>query len=470
MVWPSLPKYFIAHAAQDSDHSSDEVAPLAHVLDSFLTGDGRLNERGWVVATDCLGHLHLLPDSDRESFPASIQNELAFHELSAGGRTRQTRSIQASQVFLFHFELLEQLAGAPGFNDPVYLYGTLYGPCPEAPEGPSGEETRMIGIEGQLAVSRGDVMEALIQGTEYAFRYALPRDESGPAQRCFHLLLPGGGDEETTRGADLILAYPLLPVELRSAGVSNEFVVSQVIYDLLSAIKEDAIREQVEHPLRSMVLPVPSRSVLEQELQSQGYTINGDQAVKPKTGAGARGLLAAVFGPLINDRLELPPEGTVDEFLGLAGQALAAMPGWPPPRTTALRSRVRPAPSRLRLADRVPFSPAPPRIQPPNAPALPRVRTARPVQKARPGNEPPAWMQDFIAAHCRPESPPPKLTSTAAPKPPRGDRAKRGSAAVPPEWMKDFDQPSPPAQPPAEVKRKSSSGKPESPEWMDDFE
>jgi hypothetical protein len=450
MIWPPLPKYFITRADQESLGTLDETAPLDHIIDTFFTGGRHLDEHRWVVATDCLGHLRLLPESDRDSFPALLQNELAFHEITAGSRTHQTRSIETSQIFLFYVQLLEQLAGAPGFNDPIYLYGTLYGPDPEGADAQA--------IEGQLALTRGDLLEGLIQGADYAFRYALPPDESGPANRCFHLLLPGSGDEETGRGAGMVLAYPLLPVELRSAGVSNEFVVSQIIYDLLSAIKEDAIREQVEHPLRTMVLPVPSRSVLEQELQSRGYTIIDDKAVK-KAGAGveSHGFLASIFGSFRNDELELPREGTVDEFLVLAEQALVAMPGWPPQRTTALRNRVRPARNRQHPSAPLSATPTP-------RPAPEKI--SRPVQVGSRSND---WMQDFIAAHCRPESPPPKLTSTSVPKQPGGNRVKRKSSPAYPEWMEDFDQPATGPQT-GEAQRRGSTVKSKSKEWMDDFE
>jgi hypothetical protein len=460
MVWSPLPKYFIARAAQDSAASPDETTPLDHVIDCFFTGGRHLAEREWVVATDCLGHLHLLPESERETFPASIQNELAFHEISASSRTRQTRSIEASHIFLFYIQLLEQLAGAPGFNDPVYLYGTLYGPYLDAADAQANE------VEGQLAVTRGDILEGLIQGADYVFRYALPRDERGPANRCFHLLLPGGSDEEIGRGTGMILAYPLLPVELRSAGVSNEFIVSQIIYDLLSAIKEDAVREQVEHPLRSLVLPVPSRSLLEQELQSQGYTISGNKAIKKAvTGGEARGLLASIFGSFMNDELDLPREATVDEFLAMAERALTAMPGWPPPRTIALRDRVRSFRNRQHQVSTPLFTPPPTVTPPPRAPE--KIRRARPVPTTRRSDEPPAWMQDFIAAHRRPDSPPPKLTSTSVANRREGRRVKGKSSPPPPEWMKDFDQPS---STPQTGGAQRQSGESKWPEWMDDFE
>src|SRR5262249_50279233 len=151
--------------------------------------------------------------------------------------------------------------------------------------------------------------------------------------RCFHLLLPGDREEEISRGSGIILAYPLLPPELILTDVSNEFVVSRLLYDILIAIKEDLEREQVAHPMRSSVLPVPSRMNLEQELMAQGYEIKGDAAVKkPGGGGGFQGFLSTVFGPLMSDRLDLPPEGEADDFLNLAVIALNTLPGWPSPR------------------------------------------------------------------------------------------------------------------------------------------
>lgn len=323
MTRRTLPRYFVGRAdAQSTGSPLSESPPTAHVIDSFFIGNRNIQEREWVISLDCLGGLQALPGKRLDSLPASAQSELAYHELSGSGRGRL---LEVAEVFLFNLQLLEQPAGGPGFNDPVYLYGTLYGPYPAA------EDSQAGGIEGQLTVTRGDMLHGLVQGAVHAFRYAKSSVESGPALRCFHLMLPGGTDEDIRRGSAIVLAYPLLPVELIATDVSNEFVVSQLLYDLLSALKEDLTREQIENPLRSMVLPVPNRFLLEQELQRQGYSIKGDTATKETgSGKGFQGFLSAVFGSLMSDRLELPPEGEVDEFLEIARLTLNALPGWPP--------------------------------------------------------------------------------------------------------------------------------------------
>jgi hypothetical protein len=269
------------------------------------------------------------------------------------------------------------------------------------------------------------------------------------------MLLPGDREEEIRRGSGLVLAYPLLPAELTLTDVSNELVVSQLLYDILVALKEDLEREQIAHALRSIVLPVPSRTTLERQLISQGYEIKGGAAVKKApSGGGFQGLLATVFGPLMSDRLELPPEGEADDFLDLAVTALNTLPGWPSPRIAALRSCVKPVPAgayRNALTRRAAQAP---QIRGPQPGVNQRPAQIRPV---RPANEPPDWMRDFIASHREPGAPPPRLTSTSAPD--------RKSPAQEAEWMKDF------APRPEDKRRTPDKAESQTePGWSEDFE
>src|SRR5262249_5923161 len=137
----SLPRYFVSRTAgARSDSSADESFPPDHIIDSFFIGDRHLVEREWGVAVDAAGNLQALPLENCD-LTAAIQTELAFYEMVGGRR----RLIEAAEFFLFRLELLEQPAGTPGWNDPIYLYGTLYGPFPTG-----GHPT---GIEGQLAIT-----------------------------------------------------------------------------------------------------------------------------------------------------------------------------------------------------------------------------------------------------------------------------------------------------------------------------
>jgi hypothetical protein len=422
-----------------------------HIIDSLFIGHSHLREREWLIATDCVGGLTALPDENLESVPASLQHELAYHEIS--GR-RQLRMIEATEVYLFYPQLLEQPGGAPGWNDPVYLYGSLYGPWPEV----AGTNEAHIGVEGQLTVTRADLLDGLVRGAEYAFHYSRPGGESGPDARCFNLILPGDSENEIRRGAGIILTYPLLPATLITTDVSNEIVVSQLLYDLLSALKEDLIREKIGHPLREWTLPVPSRLTLEQELQSQGYTIKGEKAVrKTASGEGFKGFLTSVFGALMSEEVDLPPEGEVDEYFDLARRALQSLPGWPSPCGLALRECIKPAPARQRARPRPSPQIKTPRISSPPPPiATPQARPA----SGSPG-EVPDWMRDFMTVHRRPNAPPSKLTLTT-PLTPQRPQSFSG-----PEWMNDFEQ-STPMKKTDEKPPQTSAGK--TPDWMKDFE
>ena len=451
MTYRTLPRYFVGRAdAQDSGNLPDGPLSPAHIVDNFFIGSRHLEEREWIVAVDILGGLQFLSGAQRTSLPEPAQHELAFNEISnANGR----RLIDTSEIFLFDLQLLEQPAGVPGWNDPVYLYGRLYGPYP----GSAGEP--QVGVEGQLTLTRGDLLQGLIDETTNAFRYAGTSALAGQSSRCLHLLLPGDAEEEVRRGAGLILAYPLLPAALITADVSNEIVINQLVYDLLSALKDDLEREQAEHPLRRMTLPVPSRASLEQQLRLQGYEIEGDTArKKPDTGEGFKGILASVFGALTGDRLDLPPEAEVDEFLDLARRTLMSLPGWPSPRARALRDCVRPAPAR-REVRHPPMPPCTPQLSAP----LPPVRAPHPTRRS---HEPPEWMKDFISAHRQSDGPPPRLTSTTVLKPQTVSTKITDSSGREPEWLEDFEQPLPVKQPDEAQKQRQL----DRPGWMDDFE
>lgn len=454
MTRRTLPRYFVGRTNTHSpDDAPNETPSPAHIIDSFFIGSRHLDEREWIVATDGLGSLLMLPDAQRTSFPEPTQHELSFNEIYSANKGRL---IEASEVFLFDLQLLEQPAGAPGWNDPVYLYGRLYGPYPESADKLQG------GVEGQLAITRCDLLQGVIDEAASAFRYAGTEATAGQALRCFHLLLPGDAEDEIRRGGGLVLAYPLLPAELTAADSSNEIVVSQLLYDLLSALKDDLEREQLAHPLRQLTLPVLSRALLEQQLLSQGYEIKGETAFrKIASGEGFKGFLASVFGALTGDSLQLPPEAEVDEFLDIAKRTLASLPGCPSPRAVALRNCVKPAPPRRKVQA------APPLIhQPQFSVPPPTVRTPLPVRRS---SEPPGWMKDFISAHQQPDTPPPRLTSTTGLKRHTVPTKKTGSARTEPDWIKDFEQP-PPIKQAGDAKPQRQAKGLGKPGWMDDFE
>jgi hypothetical protein len=213
-------------------------------------------------------------------------------------------------------------------------------------------------------------------------------------------------------------------------------------------------------------LPVPNRMTLEQQLMAKGYEIKGDTAIKKMEARGGfQGFLAAVFGSFMSERLELPPECEVDDFLNLAANTLSALPGWPSPRIEALRSCVKLVPAEVYRNAATRRHISLPQIKTPQ-PGLVRQRAkARPVSS---GNEPREWMQDFISANRQPDGPPPRLTSTALLKRNSSSPTKAESRAQKQEWMKDFAPQAPPA---ADKNRKPDKSEMQTkPEWKDDFE
>jgi hypothetical protein len=248
-------------------------------------------------------------------------------------------------------------------------------------------------------------------------------------------------------------------------------LVKQLLSNLLCELKENFEHHKISHPLRSFVLPVPSRWAFELQLQSEGYLIDGDKAVK-KVSDSEKGI-GRVLTSLFGEEEMLPPEGSVEDFLRIAQATLQGLTGWPSARAQALRQRVKLATATPRRTAENPY-----RTQPLNATAVkppPPVPTQQPI-KARPA-EPPAWMQDFIEAHKSPGSRASRVTSAwdsesrrplRRPTPAKPTVVRRGGETAPTkskkkqEWMKDFESP---PKPKSRRKHKSDA----TPEWMKDF-
>src|SRR5687767_10466413 len=123
MAHTSLPRYFVSRAyEQNAPPALPEVFPPAHAIDSLFLASRNLGERELIVAINETGGLQVLSGENRAQFPPHLQAELAYNEL-AGARQRV---IDAAELYLFELELMEQPVEAPGINDPIYLYGTLY--------------------------------------------------------------------------------------------------------------------------------------------------------------------------------------------------------------------------------------------------------------------------------------------------------------------------------------------------------
>ncbi|MBK8223244.1 MAG: hypothetical protein IPK73_19690 [Candidatus Obscuribacter sp.] len=486
----NLPRYFVARSDyQPAFNRAEDFIPL-YALDNFFAGGRHLQEQEWIVSTDAAGLLRATSGDQVGTLSEDIQSQIAFSEVACEGNIRLVETID---FYLFNIQLMEQAPGAPGLNDPIYLYGTLFGSYPAA------GGSNAICVEGQLTVTRADLLEALVEGAKYRFKASGAGADVGSTTSIHHLVLPGDRDEETIRGAGIIFAYPLMPPDMMSYGAGNELLVSQYLFDILSGIKEDLEKENIKVPLRKMRLPVPNRLTVEQELEAQGYIIKGDTAVrKPNMTGGFQGFLQSVFGSGQQEKLTLPEQGSLEDFISLANQVMHSLPGWPPERTKIMRSKIQTASREVRMRAKGTAALKPREIKIPNQtdmqPARARGTAPSTTGSAAYSNQPPPWMQDFINKHKNNEQEGwSKLTQSNLQKgkaeltnnPYKGQTfsytsstsyAEFNNKRQKPTWMEDFSEAGdakadkPVKPPPEEKKTGNPSDKTKKPDWMKDFE
>jgi hypothetical protein len=367
-----LPRYFTPRSGAESHPASPGVV---HALDVFILHYGSTAVE-WIVGLDRGGNLGAQRLDPFDALPANLRSQIAFHEVSGGAR----RVMGLDGLFLFEMRLLEQAPDCPGVNDPVYLYGSLVGPlhARSVDGAPPIHRT-----EGQLTVTRGDLLAGLVAGAGWSFH--CPDGNRGKMARTLSLLTGADLIDTVRAGHGAVLIYPLLGVDadVYSMAPGNEEIVSRILYDLLFAWWKDVARESPPAHRDAEGLPVPSRPQHERQLVRQGFEIKRDMAVRPKDGwAGA------LPGSLGEDRRRLPMEGDTDDFLDLAAEALARSSDWPSPSVLALHQAVRGPSGRwgLRQLDD-------------------HVKQQLPDSS---GNPIPAWVQNFLAAHG--QNPQPHLT------------------------------------------------------------
>jgi hypothetical protein len=331
-------------------------------------------------------------EHDRARLSQRVQAQLAFHEVAAA----RMLTLDVAELWVFDLQVLELLMDAPGLDDPMYLYGKLRGPYPASASG-------SMTIEGQLTVTRSDLLRALIEGTEHAFMYR--PDSSG--SRCVHALLPGERADLIDDGHGVVVALPLAPVWSLESSAANDRVVAQLFYDVLCALNKE-LGEPDE-------LPVPSRANVAAELEAQGWTVEGDVATRTTR--------SGLLGTLLPDKQkkQLPREGKLEEYVAAARAALGKI-GTPSRESLALRRRCEQAPSALRTPN-VPKSAEPPAPTETSLPRQPRPQVAA---------SPTDWMKDFVHQHEAPGKPKPRVVAPA-----RVVGAQIGKRAAP-AWMEDF--------------------------------
>ncbi len=375
------------------------------------------------------------------ALPAELSAR-ARAQLHAHEKTRAWQVIRAEELYVLDVQAVEKQPDTPGADDPLFLYGVLRGPYPE------GLRDGVRGVEGQLASRRGELLDGLITGIQWAFHY-----ESGHyGTRCVHASLPidVGGDA-------VVLAFPLVPM---GDDGSNEPVAAQVIYDVLGAMRADLGDDLAEQPVQ-----VLDRAAYERELTTAGWTIKGDTAVH----SGGKSRFASLFAP--SRKQKLPREVKLDDYVMIVHEQLCRLPGWPEPARSALHARIGVTMPR-------PRTPTPPipvhgRAEPPPVPA--RTRTTPGVLPPLPPPLPPA-------ARPRPPTnpglpPPPFTPRNRRPTPPISSGKRKTprtvmpglTAPTPKEWIKELiADHTPPDRPRSRVVTPRATGT-SFPEWVLDF-
>lgn len=303
-----MPRYFVARGEPVAALSVEPRA-ARHLLDVI-----RLGEEDTLVVCDRAGVMGLLPAARRSELGPEVQAALAAQALL--GPARQLR---ANPLWLLGVTRLERTPDVAGANDPLFLEGTLVGPLP-------GEATATA---GRLAVTRADLLDAAARGARDACHCGTP-GARGVASRWYHLMLAGEDEPDIREGRGVVLAYPLPAADLELGGAGNEALVAALLRDVLEALHADAAFAALRGGAAPQ-LPVASREPMEEELRARGFTIEGDEAVRRGSGW---------FGRWRKEYVPLPVEGSVDDFLRLAREALALLGGWHTPRARALGARV----------------------------------------------------------------------------------------------------------------------------------
>lgn len=310
---PSTLAYFSAEAVTEGE-PAESGRPVA-AIDAFSFDGPHAPGGDAVVLLDERGGLAMIDSAGEEALPAEIRQQLQVQRLRGAVRSLDVRS-----VHLFAVDGLSAGPDVPGLNDPLLLHGVLHGPFPGESSG---------GRAGTLAVTRAEFLDAFVRGLAAAFP-APAEDDSGGWGRWLHLHLPAAEEPDIERGEGTVLAYPLLRGRGRAPDEGNLGQLLLVLQELLDAATKDP--SAGGSPIGSMPVPSADRGELEAQLAARGFVVEGDRATRPRPGP---------LGWFLSEQLELPPAGTLPDFLVAADRALSAMTDWPTSRVRAHRSRTR---------------------------------------------------------------------------------------------------------------------------------
>lgn len=392
------------------------------------------------MGLDALGELVAVPLDEAELMTGACR-DLAYNDALAA---EPPRRLDFDSLHVMAVDTVEHLESRSSRGDADNMYGRLRGPIPGAAgAGP--------GMDGMLTACRAEVLQALAWSGTRAFHCA--PGEGGRDARFFQLALAGESERKLAEGRGLVLGYPLFPAEVSFDDPSNDLLVSHIAHDTLRSLQEE-LAGAGSQPLREgRPLPVPSRGQIVSELRAQGFEIDEDRAFMRSDAGGLTGWLSDVFG-VGTKTVDIPPEGTPDEFIALAAQGLALIADWPSGEARAIAARTGSA-GAMR-------SPLP----------APTARSVR-VATARESTVP-AWTDALVQQHRHRASARSHVMSSKVLAEARGswegdfeNERRRANPSGTPQpakgkrgWRTDFEAPTP---------SKPSSSSVDQKDWSDDF-
>ncbi len=227
------------------------------------------------------------------------------------------RYVEAGEVDFFRMVGLSQQADHAGYNDPVVMH-TVHNVKAEFDKGDL--KVTRFDSRGNLTAGRLDVLRAYQRSQETSAQFG----EQGAA--IAQLTVPTRSIQKLQQGKGVGIAYPMISSDI-IGHVGNNEILMRVAYDLLVEVQAELIERGVEHPLADQVIPVANRDRLIRDLESDGFEIGEDRAVRVNNGSAADisflNKLRAIFLEFNGDVIDIPPQATAEDYLELVNKVLA---------------------------------------------------------------------------------------------------------------------------------------------------
>lgn len=393
LTWPP---YFQPRPGQESPPTKELLRIPANLLDVFYFRDSEDGPTELVVVLGCLGEdVDIVTGEAITDLPHDLKEQLKTVQVS---QRQVFRSITAQELYVFSLDAVEQQAQTAGYNNAVYLYGKMH-----ARLSPNLGRAQITPLqnEGRLTVGRLDMLHAYRESLAHVFQNPQATDE-----KMYHFMVPAAPVVEVKQGRGITLVYPILDPEVFDKA-DNSIIVMRIVYDLLSKLQQDMIKEGNQHPFTKKNIPVPSRRRLEAELEADGYEIQSNVATKRAKAhkQSAQGQitfltrLREMASHWAEPHISLPLQAKPKGYLKIIDQVLKAVATKEDKRmmktlSQRVQERVSPVekpaqpPKPIQLVEPV-VSPAPRSIPQPSRPPVARRQAPPPVRREE------DWKEDF---------------------------------------------------------------------------